>query len=121
MNELRLCWVQHGGKATVSSLYHLDATRLSKKGVFTDSGEVDAYWTDENGDTAAKIKIISGVDQIGLNFSVNGNPKNQTVPLSRTPCHFGGTVRGSIAPIAPAALDTCTSPMMASPVGSVIG
>lgn len=85
---------RYGCRATTSSCYSLDVNKLNRSGTFTKdavgwSGKIT--WPNEDGDTVASIGIKTKVDTIELNFAVDGNPKNQSVWIDRTPCHFGGS------------------------------
>ena len=49
-------------------------------------------WTDsETGERLASIGFSVADDAVTLFYSLNGRPMRHTVPLERTPCHYGGS------------------------------
>ena len=45
----------------------------------------------ETGEERGAISIAVSSDSVGLHFVCDGSPVQQTVPIERTPCHYGGT------------------------------
>lgn len=82
---------RHYGRPTTSSCYSLDVTYLNKERVLKDGISCTFTWSNDDGDNVASIGITSRANEIELKYNQNDTPKRQTVPIERTPCHFGNS------------------------------
>jgi hypothetical protein len=69
----------------------LDVQRFKRENMFR-PGSWAWQWKDtDTGRVLASIAVMGGHDRITLDYSVDGVPVNQAIPIERTACAFGGT------------------------------
>jgi len=73
-------------QATVDDCLALNANRLAKMGLFSHAGtRASVKWG-----SGANIGLAYTGDTLELLYSMDGEPNNQTVRITKAPCHFGG-------------------------------
>jgi len=86
-------------KATTESYLRLDIRYLSGKGCFRSdvSGNGSLSWT-RNGNPAGSIGYSFEPDRITLHYRQRDQDIHQPITISRTPCHFGGSMVWFLCP-----------------------
>lgn len=72
-------------QAVAEDCLALDANRLARIGVFTEGRLSSVKWESE-----ANIGLAYAGDSLELLYTLNGEPNNQKVRITKAPCHFGG-------------------------------
>jgi hypothetical protein len=63
----------------------LDSNRLAKMGVFNEGARAGVKW-----ESGANIDLLYRGGSLELLYNLEGEPNNQTVRITKAPCHFGG-------------------------------
>jgi hypothetical protein len=82
---------RHGGRPTTGSCYSLDVNRFNKGSALQEGVSCSISWSNDDGNNVASIGITARANEIELKYNQNDIPKTQTVPIDKTPCHFGST------------------------------
>jgi hypothetical protein len=81
-----------GWHAKAEHCLRINVRDLKQHGVLRGSGYFGWRWTNSySGEETGSIGITAFPGSLRLNFSSNGVPTTQHVPLERTGCHYGGT------------------------------
>ena len=72
-------------QTTVEDCLALDANRLARGGVFTAGRRSSVKWA-----SGANIGLAYTGPTLELLYSLDGEPNNQMVRITKAPCHFGG-------------------------------
>ncbi|OPZ23893.1 MAG: hypothetical protein BWZ02_03044 [Lentisphaerae bacterium ADurb.BinA184] len=79
------------GKDTTEDSLPLDIRDLHRKGLLVPGGTFTSrWWRGENTAGGSSIGGVVGADHVLLQYSANGRPAQEKVPLDWTPCHYGG-------------------------------
>lgn len=79
-----------GWRMKAEHCLRLDVRDLARRRLLG-SGSFGWHWTDgSSGERVGSIEIEARGSELGLRYSIRGEPKAQRVPLSRTTCTFGG-------------------------------
>jgi hypothetical protein len=68
----------------------IDARRWQREGYLHAGRYFSWGWWNNYGEKTGSIGVRIGEETVTLNYTVDGEPYEPTVRLSRTPCHFGG-------------------------------
>jgi len=77
------------GGLVAESLRSLDINTLNRKGLLEGWRGTWAWW-DEDGDMTASLSLSTGKDLVRVTGMLNGEPWDQSITLSRSPCNYGG-------------------------------
>lgn len=89
-------WYRWDKKSTVEDFRQLDIRALQRAGLLDQPGMSGWVWRDgRTGEKIGSIRIQVEADQLILHYQTRGAGENwrevtDSVPLDRTPCHFGG-------------------------------
>ena len=89
-----------GWKGKAEQCLPLDVRRLGTTDKLRNGYSGSFSWTDSC--TGERVGCIGYAVQDGalvLSYAINGDPRNQCIPMVRTPCHFGGTRAWFICPV----------------------
>ncbi len=78
-----------GGRPVAEYLHSLDINRLNRKGLLEGWRGTWAWWNGD-GDRTGSVSLTTGIDLVYVTGTLNGEPLDQMITLSRTPCNFGG-------------------------------
>ena len=78
-----------GGGPVAESLRSLDINMLNRKSLL-EGWYGNLAWWDDNGDQTGSITVGGSMSQVHVTGALNGEPWDQIITLSRTPCNFGG-------------------------------
>src|SRR5438876_924909 len=95
-------WSRWGSKETVDGCKRVDVRYLQRNGLLRPGGRFTLFWT-RRGEPASDITLYPSHDHVLLSYRSRRNDEpwqdvRYPVPLDRTPCHYGGSGRGSVAP-----------------------
>ena len=78
----------------------LDVRRLHREGVLRDGVIGSWIWSDSaTGERTGSIGYVVGDGFVNLNYSINDQPSNQRIALTRTPCNYGGVRPWFVCPV----------------------
>ena len=78
----------------------LDVRRWHREGVLQAGTFGSWVWSDSaTGERTGRIGYSVGDGFVNLNYSVNDQPSNQRVALTRTPCNYGGVRPWFVCPV----------------------
>jgi hypothetical protein len=89
-----------GWKAKAEQSLPLDVRRMHRAGVLWAGYRGSWKWTNSYTDEfVGRIGFTAERGGLALSYLLDGEPRDQYVPLTETPCHFGGVRQWFICPI----------------------
>src|SRR5262245_9256912 len=83
----RYCWDTN---PTVEGYRFLDGRQWQRKGSLHPGLRFVVTWRNRGGQETASLGVTTLHDSVELSYHDNGEPQRYRVPLTRTPCPYGG-------------------------------
>ena len=77
-------------KPTVEGYRFLDVRQWHREGLLCPMLRFVVTWRNTEGQETASLGVTTLHDGVELSYSYNGDPQRYRVPLTWTPCHYGG-------------------------------
>jgi hypothetical protein len=83
-------WYRWNTKSTVEGYRSLDVRQWHREGLLRPMLRCVVAWRNQEGKETASLGVTTVQDGVELSYRYNGDPQRYRVPLTWTPCPYGG-------------------------------